>query len=334
MQQKEHLSTTEAPRSIRDRVGIFSEATDMLDAIAKIREAEQAGVRQIWAQNAGNADLLTCFAVVATQTEHIRLGSAIVPAYPRHPLALAQQAFAIEALAPGRLRLGIGPGNRMLIENSYGLAQTTPLSYLQEYLEILRGVFEDRAISHHGTFFNVEHMPLNASKPTTPRSASVPLLTSAVGLKAFKLAGEMADGAISWACPIPYLLESALPQLRAGAQERVRPVPPIIAHVRVALSIDEENVWSKMRQGVRFAARFSTFTRMWTSAGFPRAADGNEEEIDALVRTLVVSGSEETIRHRLKELLASGLDELMLQLVPIVDEERERKQLIHLVGSL
>jgi alkanesulfonate monooxygenase SsuD/methylene tetrahydromethanopterin reductase-like flavin-dependent oxidoreductase (luciferase family) len=64
------------------------------------------------------------------------------------------------------------------------------------------------------------------------------------------------------------------------------------------------------------------------------ASLGNEEEIDALVRTLVVSGTEEPIRHRLKELLAGGLDELMLQLLPIADEEGERKQLIHLVGSL
>ncbi|GCE15011.1 LLM class flavin-dependent oxidoreductase [Tengunoibacter tsumagoiensis] len=331
MQQKKHFSTIETPRSIRDRVGIFSEATDILDAITKVREAEQAGVQQIWAQNAGDADLVTFFAAVATQTERIRLGSAIVPVYTRHPLTLARQAFAIEDLAPGRLRLGIGPGNRMLIENSYGLAQTTPLSYLQEYLEILRGIFKDGAISHHGTFFNVEHTLLNASMP---RRASLPLLTSAVGLKTFRLAGEMADGAISWACPIPYLLESALPELRAGAEERGRSVPPIIAHVRIALSTDEEKVRSKMRQGVQFAARFSSFTRMWAAAGFKRAAEGNEEEIDALVRTLVVSGSEETIRRRLKELLASGLDELMLQLVPIVDEERERKQLIHLVGSL
>src|SRR5260221_14248207 len=95
MQQEEHLSTANTPRSIRDRVGIFSEATDILDAIAKVREAWQAGVQQIWAQNAGNADLVTFFAAVATQTERIRLGSAIVPVYTSHPLTLARQAFAL-----------------------------------------------------------------------------------------------------------------------------------------------------------------------------------------------------------------------------------------------
>jgi alkanesulfonate monooxygenase SsuD/methylene tetrahydromethanopterin reductase-like flavin-dependent oxidoreductase (luciferase family) len=182
-----------------------------------------------------------------------------------------RQVFAIEALAPGRLRLGIGLGNQMLIEHSYGLAQTTPLAYLQEYLEILRGVFNDGAISHHETFFNVEYTPLNAAVRTMPQSASVPLLTSAIGLKAFRLAGEIADGTISWACPIPYLLESALPQLRAGAEERGRPVPPIIAHVRVALSTDEEKGRAKMRQGIQFAVRFRSFTRMWAAAGFQRA---------------------------------------------------------------
>jgi hypothetical protein len=38
--------------------------------------------------------------------------------------------------------------------------------------------------------------------------------------------------------------------------------------------------------------------------------------------------------YRLKELLASGLDELMLQLVPVVDTASEQEQLLHLVGSL
>jgi len=48
MQQEKYPSMATTPRAIRDRVGIFSEATDILDAIAKVREAEQAGVQQIF----------------------------------------------------------------------------------------------------------------------------------------------------------------------------------------------------------------------------------------------------------------------------------------------
>ncbi len=61
--------------------------------------------------------------------------------------------------------------------------------------------------------------------------------------------------------------------------------------------------------------------------------DGDQGEIDALARTLVVSGTETTVRHHLEELLRSGLDELMLHLVPIVDEASEREQLLHLISS-
>lgn len=334
MQQADHPTITDTPRPLHDRIGIFVDATDSIDALSRIQRAEQAGVQQVWAQSAGNADLLTLFAVIATQTERIRLGTAIVPTYPRHPLVMAQQVLAVHDVAPGRLRLGIGPGNPMLIKDWYGLSQTAPLPYLKEYLEILRGVLEDGAISYHGAFFNVEHTSRNAYGPTTPRTASVPLLTSAVGLKAFRLAGEIADGAISWMCPIPYLLESALPALRAGAEAKSRPAPSVIAHVRVALSTDEAKVQAKARQGVQLAARFGPYARMFAKAGFPRALDGDEGEVDALAQTLVVSGSLTTVRHRLKELLASGLDELMLHLVPISDETSEREQLLHLIGSL
>jgi Coenzyme F420-dependent N5,N10-methylene tetrahydromethanopterin reductase and related flavin-dependent oxidoreductases len=326
MQQADHLPVTVSQRSLRDRVGIFSEGADIVDAIAQIREAEQVGVQHIWAQNSGNADLLTLFAAVATQTERIRLGSAIVPIYPRHPLVMAQQALAVHGLAPGRLRLGIGPGSRMAIENWYGLSQTAPLSYLKEYLEILRGLLGEGSIDYHGTFFQVKY--------TLPRTAPIPLLVSALNPKAFRLAGEIADGALSWMCPIPYLLKVALPELRAGVQDNGRPTPPVVAHVLVALSTDEAAVRASTRQRVQAYAQLAPFAQMFANAGFAGVAKDSDARLDALAQTLVVSGNEATVRSHLEELLASGLDELMLQLVPVADEGSERKQLIHLVGSL
>jgi len=155
-----------------------------------------------------------------------------------------------------------------------------------------------------------------------------------LGLKAFQLAGEIADGAIAGMCPIPYLLKSALPALQAGAEARKRPAPPIIAHMLVALSTDEAAVLAVVRQRLQMMAQVGPFARMFVQAGFAGAMDGNEAELDALARTVMVSGDEATVRHRVQELLTSGLDELQLQLVPIADEEKERKQLLKLVGSL
>ena len=176
---------------IRDRVGLVIEARDVATVITRIREAEHAGVQQVWmTQSAGMLDTLTLFAAAATQTTRIRLGTSIVPVYPRHPLVMAQQAATIDALAPGRFRLGVGTSHRHVMENIYGLSMPSPLAYLREYVEVMRQVLWEGRVEHQGTFFKVD--------ASIPRPAQIPLLISALGEKAFHLAGEIADGAISW----------------------------------------------------------------------------------------------------------------------------------------
>ncbi len=116
--------------------------------------------------------------MATARTTQIRLGTAIVPTYPRHPLVMAQQALAIHDIAPGRLHLGIGPSHRPIIEGIYGLSLTSPLAYLREYVTVLRGVLGEGKIDYHGAFFNVT---------ATSRTAPIPLLVSALGPKPFCL---------------------------------------------------------------------------------------------------------------------------------------------------
>lgn len=59
MSQKEDLhhplqSEKISQRSIRDRVGILINARDSVNAITRIREAEDAGILQVWSQSAGS----------------------------------------------------------------------------------------------------------------------------------------------------------------------------------------------------------------------------------------------------------------------------------------
>ncbi len=337
MQQEQGLhvflsATAVRALPLRDRVGVNVSYRDTFDAITRIREAEQAGVQQIWLQ--GTAALVT-LAAVAVQTERIRLGTAIMEIPSRHPLAMAREALVVHELSGGRLRLGIGPGARVLIEQVYGIPQETPLAYLNEYLHILRGILWEGNLEHHGRFFTMRKDNAAADAVAARlRPAQVPLLISAVGSGAFRLAGEVADGALPWMTPVPYLLTSALPALQAGAASRSRPAPPIIAYVQVALSTDRANVQRATRSLAQRATHNVFYARMFEQAGFAKAVEGDEATLDALARALVISGNEATIHDRLQALLASGLDELLLQPIPVVDEERERKELLHLVGSL
>ena len=119
-------------KSIKDRVGfqLFSSGeTSATAAINQIVAAEEAGIRQIW-MNQAYLDPLTILAAAATKTSVVRLGTAIVQTYPRHPLALAQQVLALNDIAPGQLRLGIGPSHSSIIEGNFGLPQRKPLAHV------------------------------------------------------------------------------------------------------------------------------------------------------------------------------------------------------------
>jgi len=70
---------------------------------------------------------------------------------------------------------------------------------------------------------------------------------------------------------------------------------------------------------------------MFTSAGFPTTLGSAAP--DSLVDSLVISGNEDTVTARFSELLASGLDELMVTLLPIKDTTDEQFRLMHSIAE-
>jgi alkanesulfonate monooxygenase SsuD/methylene tetrahydromethanopterin reductase-like flavin-dependent oxidoreductase (luciferase family) len=71
---------------------------------------------------------------------------------------------------------------------------------------------------------------------------------------------------------------------------------------------------------------------MFADAGFPVSSDGTMS--DELIASLVVSGDDAAIADRLRELLAAGLDELLVMPVPVTDATGELARLTKLVGQL
>jgi len=56
----------------------------------------------------GPPDALVLLGALGPVTSRIELGSYVVPTFPRHPAALAQQALAVQQSSSNRLALGIG----------------------------------------------------------------------------------------------------------------------------------------------------------------------------------------------------------------------------------
>ena len=327
--QNENRTSTDAQiasqLSARERVGLAVSGADARAVVSTIVAAEAAGIRQVWMTQGGpSPDTLSIFAAAAIQTTSIRMGTAIIPTYPRHPLALAQQALTLGDLAPGRLRLGVGPSHRPIIEGAYGIPMTAPLEHLREYVAVLRAALWEGKVDHHGNFFTV--------KTTLPRTPHTPIPISALRTGAFQLAGEVADGAISWVCPTPYLLEKALPALQAGAAKNGRSAPPLIAHIPVAFSQHRQAMLDVARKQLGYYGKLPFYASMFADAGFPVSSDGTMS--DALLDSLVVSGDESTVAARLTDLLAQGLDELLVMPITVTDAEGEQARLAKLIGQL
>ena len=290
-------------------VGVAVTEPTAARAVDVITRAEEAGVPAVW-MTSGGPDPMMTFAAAAMRTRSVKFGTAIVPTYPRHPLALANQAVALGQLAPGRFRLGVGPSHRPTMENVWGIPFDQPLAHLREYLGVLRAALWTGEVNVDGPRFKVH--------TRIPDPPAVPILISALRERAFRLAGELADGAISWVCPAPYLGQVALPALEAGARQAGRPTPPLVAHCFVAVHENREAVYEVARRQVAIYPRLAFYSRMFQDAGFPEAADGNLS--DRMIDAVVVHGDEAQVRAGLQAFIDQGATEVIASILPVGDD--------------
>jgi alkanesulfonate monooxygenase SsuD/methylene tetrahydromethanopterin reductase-like flavin-dependent oxidoreductase (luciferase family) len=291
------------------------------ETLEGIRRAEANGVPAVWSTIAGiNPDPITVFGAAAAVTERIGMGTAIVPTYPRHPTSLVAQAIAMGGLAPGRFRLGVGPSHQFIIEAMYGIPFERPLEHTREYVTVLRALLWEGAVDFKGSFYRVKARLAGGQTP--PRT---PIPIAALRAPAFRRAGDIADGAISWLCPIPSLLETAPAALREGAAAAGRSTPPLIAHVPVVMSGDRAAIHAAVHKQIGPYARAPFYARMFGDSGFPVSADHQMSE--ALIDHLVVSGDAAAVAARLQEIRAGGVDEVMLTPIVIADAAAEETAL-------
>ena len=103
------------------RVGINGTALVQrasLEAVAEhARAAAADGFASYWLAElpTGGFDALTALAAAGTRVPAIELGTAVVPTFPRHPMALAAQALTVDQWIGGRLTLGVGLSHAAMI---------------------------------------------------------------------------------------------------------------------------------------------------------------------------------------------------------------------------
>jgi F420-dependent oxidoreductase-like protein len=294
--------------------GVAIQASDATSAVEQIVRAEQAGVDSAWATmgGAGGADMLVTFAAAATRTERIKFGTSIVHTWAKRPLAYAQEVAALEQLAPGRFRLGLGPTTPPLAARQYGIEHRKPLTQLRETITAIRTLLRDGQVDFQGEMVHVRARLAAAPLAT-------PIMGSALQPRAYEALGEVADGAISWMAPLRYLVEVAIPAVQRGAERAGREAPPIVAHVPVAMTTDREEARNRARQQLGMYQQVANYQHMWGAAGM----SVTEGYGDDLLDDLVVSGTEEEVAAGLRRRIEAGIGEVLAAPLPPADGREE-----------
>lgn len=308
-------------------IGVAAMGGSASDVLATIADLEARGIDAAWLTTGGaGPDALTLFGAAAVQTDHIQLGTSIMPTWPRHPVAAVQQVQVLAQLAPGRFRLGIGPSHRAPMTTMFGADFESPVTHLREYLTITRQLMAEGSVKFSGRYFQADAQ-LPAPIP------DVPVMASALRPGAFELCGELADGAISWVCPANYLRDTGLPALRRGAGKAGRTTPPLIAHVPVCVHDDLSETRAAFQDQFGRYATIPFYQQMLKTAGFPEALEGTWS--DAMVDAVLVAGDEEAVATRLREMLEWGMGELLVSVVTAgPDAARSRERTLSLLGAL
>ena len=181
-------------------------------------------------------DAISSLGMAGLSTSKIRLGTAVTPTYPRHPTAIAQQALTSGVAASGRFTLGIGLSHKVVIEDMLGMSYEAPAKHMREYLSILGPLLRGEQVTFHGEHYTVNNVGLDV-----PERQPVKLLVAALGPVMLKLAGELADGTVTWMTGPKTLSDYIMPGINKASNEAGKGDAEIAAGFPVALTdkVDE-----------------------------------------------------------------------------------------------
>jgi alkanesulfonate monooxygenase SsuD/methylene tetrahydromethanopterin reductase-like flavin-dependent oxidoreductase (luciferase family) len=246
------------------RIGAFlSPRDDVARAIDLARRADELGYESVWVTHGAGRDAFLVLAAYGHATRRIGLGSGVVPIYPRHPVAMAQEAATLQEISAGRFVLGIGVSHGPSMGAALGLDMGRPLDVMREYVAVLRGALAGR-VRFEGRYFRVAWE--SAFRPPSPP----PLLLAGLATPMLELAGALADGVVLWLCAPEYIRDVAVPALARGRATAGKSLAgfEVVAAVPVAVTDDVPRLTVTFREELARYLGLPFYRAMLRASGF------------------------------------------------------------------
>ena len=314
------------------RLGLQLGYTDPHEAVELAVHADRLGLDCVWTSEAWGADAVTVASWIASRTETIDVGTAIMQIPARTPAATARTAATLDVLSGGRFRLGLGTSGPQVVEGWHGEPWGKPLTKTREYIEIVRMALRRERVEHHGVHYDIPYEGEGATglgKPLKlllkPLRDDIPVYLAANSPKNVALAAEIADGLL----PI-YVKPEHVRELFGPALERegfdLAPCVPVVVVDDVDAARDFLRPLFALYVGGMGARGKNFYNEIVSRYGYEAEAkeiqdlylDGHKRDAaakvpDALIDDVALVGPKERIRDRLEAWRESGVTTLTSQ---------------------
>jgi alkanesulfonate monooxygenase SsuD/methylene tetrahydromethanopterin reductase-like flavin-dependent oxidoreductase (luciferase family) len=291
-------------------------------AVRYARMADELGYDSINCSHIASRDSFAVLAALAMVTDRVALGTGVAPLYHRSPASMAQVAATVDDISGGRFRLGLGVGHRVTMGGWHGQEIGKPTKEMREYVGIIRailaGVPPPPGERWTSTF---------AFMGFEPR-ADIPIYQAALSPAMLRLAGEVAEGVLLWACPSGYVRDVVVPEVTAGRARAGKSLDGfgILPAVPAAVGGDRAQVLDGVRNELHRYFGLPFYRAMFEAAGFASdiaaydhaAPDREAQKLaisEAFIEELCALGDEVDVRRGVERYRAAGATNPVLTVV-------------------
>ena len=213
-----------------------------LDELVRlVKLAEDVGFEYAWiTDHYNNKNVYETLALIAANTETIKMGPGVTNPYVRSPAISASAIATIDEISNGRATFGIGPGDKATFD-ALGIAWEKPVSTIKA------------AIADINTLLSGGKTEAGAALGGAKKvQDAIPIYMGAQGPKMLETAGEIADGVlINASNPKDY--EAAMPMIKKGIGDQAKDFD-VAAYTATSIGTDSEAAKNAAKIVVAFIA--------------------------------------------------------------------------------
>jgi len=200
----------------------------------------------------------------------------------------------------------------------YGLSYEHVGRHTEEYIRIVVAALHGDDVQVDGDDFRV-HVGTPTAAPFP-----VPVLLGALAPRMLRVAGEVADGTITWMANREAVESHVVPRITAAADAAGRPAPRVVVGLPVAVHDDVDEAREAAARLYGFYGNLPNYERILRIGGLERSADA------------CVVGDEDAVSSQLRALVDAGATDVWAAIFPVGDDRaasrrRTRALLEHLV---